>query len=93
MSNTILEDVREIQAIWSMQSDAGWTTVKMGSGYGSLVDRIEAYGEPGQGAIVPWFRIWKDGVVVGRVNAAAMEEVQYKTEPVPAKMNNNDLPF
>jgi len=85
MSNTILEDKREIQAIWPTNSEGlGWNTVE--GAYGRLVDRIEAYGEPGQGAIVPWFRIWEGGVVVERVNAAAMEEVQYKEKPV-------DLPF
>jgi len=90
MPNTILEDKREIQAIWAMDSEStGWTTVLIGSGYGLLVDRIEAYGEPGPAAYMPWFMIWKDGVVVERVNAAAMEEVQYKEKPVPMPV---DLP-
>ena len=90
MPNVILEDKREIRAIWPIDSSGlGWNTEE--GPYGMTVDRIEAYGEPGQGATVPWFLIWKEGAVIERVNAAAIEQVVYKEKPVP--VNDNDMVF
>jgi len=71
----MLQDTRVIESIWlSARYDLNWTIGK------SKVDKIEVYGEPSQGAFVPWFAIWIDGEVRVRVNAAKIESIVYAKE-------------
>ena len=41
------------------------------------VEKIEAYGEPGEYCMRPWFAIWRGGVIVRRVNANEIFAVDY----------------
>lgn len=61
---TILEDRRPIKSIW-FEDEAG-SCYRVGS---AGVTRIEAYGEPGQGAYVPFFAVWKGDHLAWRVPA------------------------
>ena len=59
----LMRDERPITSIWYMAENGG------GHEVGSNCSRIEAYGEPGQMADVPWIAIYdKDGVIL-RVGA------------------------
>ena len=79
-----LHDEREIDSIWYPgDRDENYAVGRHG------VEKIEPYGEPGQGARVPWFAIWIDGRVVARVNAAMLREVCYKVK----ESSLDDLPF
>ena len=42
------------------------------------VERITIGTVNGQMAAVPWFAVWKNGVVIRRCNAALVEEGSYK---------------
>ncbi len=77
---TIMEDGREIDTLFYIDKGlaVGVTVNENNSLCSFKVDKIEAYGEPGQGAMVPWFAIWIDGEIVDRINAAAIEEICYK---------------
>ena len=69
----MLRDPRIIESIDLPGAEQiNWTVGAAG------VDAIRVYGEPGQGALVPWFAILANGKIVGRVNAAMVEVVIYK---------------
>lgn len=75
MVTKMLQDTRTIESIWlSAEKDLNWTIEQ------HEVDKIEVYGEPGQGAMVPWFAIWIGGKIRVRVNAARIESVVYTKE-------------
>jgi len=44
----------------------------------SGVDKIEAYGEPGEFRGVPWFAVYEGPCLVRRVNAATVSIVEYE---------------
>lgn len=52
----------------------------------SGVERIVCYGENGQGAVVPWFAVYKNGEIMARVNAAQIDAVTYQP---PRKEDTN----
>ena len=73
--DTILEDGRKILYIERMVGDAdgnhfAWSTKE---GRWKNCDAIRAYPEPGQMAMVPWFAVYRDGVVIARVPAHFVE--------------------
>lgn len=69
----ITKDKREIK--WLILPDNVEITV---GSYG--VTKIEAYDEYGQGAYIPWFKVWKGNHLDCRVNAAYVEQVAYKED-------------
>jgi len=71
---TLLSDEREIDSIWFSQ-DVVITVGRNG------VTKIEAYGEPGEMALVPWFRILKGDFLYARVNSKMIDTVVYKEKP------------
>ena len=59
-------------------------SVEMMGNYGSSwrvgrdnVTKIAPYGEPGQGAEVPWLAVYKGDDVAFRINCAAVEYIGY----------------
>ena len=74
----ILDDDRPVKAIWTRDPEDYGATVLVGCGG---VTKIEAYGEPGQGAYVPWFAVWKGDVIDSRYNAALCVLVEYEDVP------------
>lgn len=66
---TLLDDDREIGEIHL----AGEVYV-----IGEKVDSIYSYGENGELALVPWFAICKDGVILERLPASSVLKVIYK---------------
>ena len=69
---SILEDKRQISSIhWDDELDSRFMVGEV------CVERIEAYGEPGQYCMLPWFAIWKDGKVVQRVNGSHISRIAY----------------
>ena len=74
----ILNDKRPITSIL-LRSGVCWSTEKDDTTreWSDFAEKIEAYGEPGQLAEVPWFAIWRNSVVIARVNAEDCEDVCY----------------
>ncbi len=75
MSSRILEDDSVIRCLTNER--LGVDVAFVG---GDGVTRIVAYGEPGDGALVPWFAIWRGDKIVKRI-AAAHVSVHYFTRP------------
>ena len=73
---TILEDDREIQAIWTSEQ-CGWDIVHTGVSRDDCT-KIVAYGEPGEHAWIPWFAVYNGDVLVVRVPAHKCEAVRYQ---------------
>lgn len=75
------ERAREIEML-EFYHDAG--PIMLGTnilrGQWKTVTRIEPYNEAGQGAEVPWFRVWDGDKLVCRVNASSIAVVWYKKE-------------
>ena len=71
---TILSDVREIESIWFNQK--AYIAIDEDD-----VTKIEAYGEPGEMSMVPWFRILKGDFLYARVNSKMIDTVVYKEKP------------
>ena len=67
----ITKDDREIK--WLLLPDDVEITVGRHG-----VTKIVAYDECGQGAYVPWFKVWKEDHLDSRVNGAYVEQVAYK---------------
>jgi hypothetical protein len=65
----MLDDPREIKAIY--WSEGAAITV------GGYCTRIVAYGEPGDGALVPWFAVYEGDVIKSRYRAGGLEGVAY----------------
>ena len=61
---TILEDKRPIKGLTNERQGCNFAWVGQGG-----VTRIEAYGEPGHMAMLPWFAVWHDDHLAGRVSA------------------------
>ena len=72
MSNTILEDKREIKSIQSSLIDSPEYCVGK---YG--ITKIEAYGEPGMHCDLPWVRIFKSDEVVARICCHELAGIYY----------------
>lgn len=71
---TILEDGREIGSITGEEGADEWWY-----GVGAVnVEKIAAYGEPGQYCDTPWFAVYKEGEIIARVPAGAVRSVEYK---------------
>lgn len=72
----ILDDKRAIIEISAPGEDGNFWTVGRND-----VTAIVAYGEPGQGAYVPYFAIYKGDWLESRVNGADIEQVYYGDAP------------
>ena len=73
----ILNDEREIVAIYPADGSLGWT-IEEPYHQALHVDKIEAYGEPGEYCALPWFALWEDGQIIARINAMAVSDVHYR---------------
>lgn len=68
--NNMLNDNREIKEIWWEPDGA----IQVGR---NNITKIRCYGEPGQGAYIPWFEIWKEDKLINRINGALICGVTY----------------
>jgi hypothetical protein len=66
----VMEDDRPIDCI-SLNPEGFFKVGVLGT------EKIEAYGEAGEMAQVPWFAVWKDGVISQRVNGKYVDCVTY----------------
>ena len=78
----LLEDTREIKAIFFEDGTLGWTTEPCPGEQvpARNADKIEVYAERGWYGPVPWFAIWRQGKIIERVNANAVSEVWYESD-------------
>ena len=77
MKTDIINDKRPILSLWwSMGEGDDGFCCKEGSGLKNC-DSIEPYCEDGQMAPVVWFRIFRNGEVIARINAAHVRQVGY----------------
>ena len=67
----LANDIKQISGIYG--KDGTWS-IEIGR---NNTGKIEAYLEDGY---TPWFAIYKDGMIVSRVNAAFVETVSYASE-------------
>ncbi len=72
----ILEDDREINAIW-IDDQWGWVVEEPRVSH-DVCTGIIAYGEPGQHCLLPWFAVYNGDDIVARVPAQQCTEVHYK---------------
>jgi len=73
---TILDDKREISAIWLVVFDNLHKNVMRVGDDG--ITKIEVYAEYGQMAGAPWLAVYKGEHLLVRMNAAHVEGVEYK---------------
>lgn len=73
--NKILEDKRPIVEIATFDTDIVVWAVGVG-----WVTAIVAYGEPGQGAYVPWFAVYQGDHIKTRIDASRVS-VHYGDAP------------
>lgn len=69
----MFEDNREITTLYFPGGHC--TVVGIGE-----VEKIEVYQEPGECGYVPWFAVYRGGVIVGRVNGIHVESIRYKED-------------
>jgi len=68
----LLQDSTPIYSVWGEDGQTGATVGLAG------VTAISVYREVGNGAMVPWFKVWKGGRLHARLNAQHMTEVVYQ---------------
>lgn len=77
MTSRMMEDGRTIHGITN--EALGQDIVFIGRGG---VTRIECYEEPGQGACVPWFAVWKGQEISRRISSVGPIGVHYVTSHI-----------
>jgi len=66
---TLLEDTR---TIYALQLENGYYEAD------GVNTRIEVYAEVGNGAMVPWFKVFEVGEFTQRINATSVQSVRYE---------------